>query len=246
MEFWRNSRAAGITDHAIIPTMSAAVQLPERQYMLLENISWETYERLLREAGERHVRMTYDNGDLEIMTLSFAHENAGEVLAALILLLALELGIAFTPGGSTTLRRKLKRKGLEPDKCFWFQHERAMQGKAKWKAEKDPPPDLALEIDISRSSLNRASIYAALRVPEVWRYNRKTLRVFRLTAQGTYQIETQSGLFPFLPVAELVHFVKRSNADDHLTMLQHFREWVRAEVLPRYEAWKQRSKKNGR
>ncbi len=79
------------------------------------------------------------------MTLSFAHENAGELLAELILLLALELGIAFTPGGSTTLRRKLKRKGLEPDKCFWFHHEGAMWGKSKWKADKDPPPDMALE-----------------------------------------------------------------------------------------------------
>ena len=214
--------------------------------MLLDNISWETYERLLREAGERHVRMTYDNGDLEIMTLSFAHENAGELLAALILVLALELGLAFTPGGSTTLRRKLKRKGLEPDKCFWFQHAGAMRGKAKWRAEKDPPPDLALEIDISRSSLNRASIYAALRVPEVWRYNRKTLRVFRLTAEGTYRVEAESGLFPFLPVDELVRFLKGPRAEDHLTMLQRFRDWVRAEVLPRYDAWRRQRRKNGR
>src|SRR4029077_1035643 len=93
-------------------------------HILLENITWGTYERLLREAGERHIRMTYDNGDLEIMTLSFGHENAGEVLGRLIDTLTLELNIPLRSGGSTTLKKKLKRKGLEPDKCFWIKNEK--------------------------------------------------------------------------------------------------------------------------
>lgn len=228
-------------------TMATTLQRrPLTGHFLLDNISWETYERLLREVGERHVRMTYDNGDLEIMTLSLAHENAGERLAALILLLALELGIRFTPGGSTTLRRKLRRKGLEPDKCFWFQHELAMRGKTKWKAKKDPPPDLALAIDITRSSLNRAAIYAALLVAEVWRYNGKSLKVYRLNDAGAYQVAAQSGLFPFLPIEELTRFMKNQPGEDYLTSLQNFKSWVRAEILPRYQAWKQRNKKNGK
>src|SRR4051812_13714127 len=97
----------------------ATAQLSGANHIVLENITWETYERLLREAGERHIRMTYDDGDLEIMTLSFGHENVGELIGVLISFLAFELNIPIRSGGSTTLRRKLKRKGLEPDKCFW-------------------------------------------------------------------------------------------------------------------------------
>jgi Uma2 family endonuclease len=109
----------------------AIAQLPGEHHILLENITWETYERLLREAGERHIRMTYDNGDLEIMTLSFGHENAGEIIGLLIRALALVLSIPLRSGGSTTLRKKLKRKGLEPDKCYWIKNEKTMCGKGE-------------------------------------------------------------------------------------------------------------------
>jgi Uma2 family endonuclease len=224
--------------------MNAAARIPTSQYMFLENISWDTYESLLRAAGERHVRMTYDDGDLEVMTLSLGHERFGELLASFVLILAMELSLPFASGGSTTLRRRIKRKGLEPDKCFWFQHERQMRAKTKWKAAQDPPPDLALEIEISRSALNRMKIYAALKVPEVWRCNRKMLRVYRLNQEGSYRSQGESGLFPFLSMAELHKFIK--SEEDQLTVLKRFTDWVRAEVLPRYQAWRQRSKKNGK
>lgn len=224
--------------------MATATSIPNLQYMRLDHISWETYERLLREAGERHVRMTYDHGDLEVMTLSLGHEHLGELLASFVLVLALELSIPFASGGSTTLRRRVKRQGLEPDKCFWFEHERRMRGKTKWKAVKDPPPDLALEVEISRSALNRMRIYAALGVPEVWRCNRKKMRVYRLDKHRRYQGQEESGIFPFLPMTE-VHKFLRSD-EDQLTLLKRFTTWVRAEVKPRHDAWKQRGKKNGR
>src|SRR5437016_3795766 len=121
-----------------------AGQLLHEGSVLLENVAWETYERLLREAGERHIRMTYDNGDLEIMTLSFGHENLGEIIARFIAILTLELGMSLRSGGSTTLRKKLKRKGLEPDKCFWIKNAKAMRDKTKWDPKLDPPPDLAV------------------------------------------------------------------------------------------------------
>jgi Uma2 family endonuclease len=223
--------------------MNAAVRIPTSQYMLLDNIGWDTYEALLRAAGERHVRMTYDDGDLEVMTLSLGHERFGELLASFVLILAMELSLPFASGGSTTLRRRIKRKGLEPDKCFWFQHERQMRAKTKWKAPQDPPPDLALEIEISRSALNRMQIYAALKVPEVWRCNRKMLRVYRLH-EGSYRSQGESGLFPFLPMTEVHKFLR--SEEDQLTVLKRFAEWVRADVLPRYQVWRQRSKKNGK
>ena len=216
------------------------------EYLLLDNITWETYDRLAREAVKRHIRFTYDRGDLEIMTLSFAHEHWGDVLAQLIVVLALELSIPYCSAGSTTLRRKLMQQGLEPDHCFWFQNERRMRGRRQWKPRRDPPPDLALEIEVSRSSLPRMRIYAGLRVPEVWRANRKMLKICRLNKSGAYEICDESSVFPFLPVAELLPFLRRHENEDQMTLLQRFREWVRAEVLPRYQAWRQRSKKNGK
>jgi Uma2 family endonuclease len=213
---------------------------------LLDNISWETYDRLLREVGQRHIRLTYDEGELEIMTLSFAHEQYGEFLASLLMLVALELSVPMRSGGSTTLRRKIKRKGLEPDKCFWFQHESRMRSRKKWSSDRDPPPELALEIDVTRSWLDRMGIYAALGVAEVWRWNGKSLRVYHLDAQAKYRVVEQSQLFPFLPVEGLVGFLVQGEREDQTSVRQSFAAWVRAEVLPRYHAWKQRSKKNGR
>jgi Uma2 family endonuclease len=120
-----------------MPAMTTA-QL-SGDWILLENITWQTYERLLREAGERHIRMTYDNGDLEIMTLSFGHENADKLIGRFIETLTLELNIPIRSGGSTTLKKRLKRKGLEPDECYWIKNEKSMRDKTKWDAEKDPP-----------------------------------------------------------------------------------------------------------
>ncbi len=102
--------------------MAAAQMLADRCFVM-ENISWETYETLLREAGDSHLRLAYDNGDLEFMTLSFGHESIGEIIGLLIRALALVLDIPLRGGGSTTLKRKLKRKGLEPDKSYWIKNE---------------------------------------------------------------------------------------------------------------------------
>jgi Uma2 family endonuclease len=222
----------------------AIAHLASENYALLENITWDTYERLLREAGERHIRMTYDNGELEIMTLSFGHENVGEVIARLITTLTLVLDIAIRSGGSTTLRKKLKRKGLEPDKCFWIKNEKAMRDKTKWDAKKDPPPDLAVEVDIAHSSLNRMGIYAALGIPELWRYKGKKLRVYQRVEDGTYQEVPFSPNFPYLSMAKVNEFLQTATTLDETTLLRNFSTWVRTEVQPLVEGRPARDGKN--
>jgi Uma2 family endonuclease len=121
-----------------------------------------------------------------------------------------------------------------------------MRGKDKWQAEKDPPPDLAIEIDITHSSLDRMGIYAALRVPEVWRCTAKSLRAFRLGPDGRYHPRDASTLVPFVPLGEVFHFLQQGENEDETSLLKRFVSWVRTEVLPRYESWRQRGKKNGR
>src|SRR5688500_20354007 len=106
-----------------------AFHRPTEQHILLHNISWSGYETILREIGENRVRVTYDEGDLEIMTLSFGHENAGEWIGRLVFFLALELKIPLCSGGGMTLKKALRTKGLESDKSCWIVHERGKMGK---------------------------------------------------------------------------------------------------------------------
>jgi Uma2 family endonuclease len=201
------------------------------QHLLLSNISWQTYEALLKEIGESHVRLTYDGGDLEIMTLSFGHENVGRWIGRLIFFLALELNMPVCSGGSTTLKQGLRKKGLEPDECFWIKHETAMRGKQEWDVLTDPPPDLGVEVDITRSSLDRQGIYAAMRVPEVWRYDGHTLKVLVLGAQGKYRARAKSLAFPSLPLDGLARFIAKLGTADEVRLIKEFTEWVRAEVV---------------
>jgi Uma2 family endonuclease len=208
-----------------------AVAARPLEYMLLSNISWETYERLLEEIGESHLRVTYDDGDLEIMTVSFGHEHAGSWIGRLIFLLALELSVPLCTGGSTTLKQSLRRKGLEPDECFWIKHEKDMRGKKEWTALTDPPPDLAIEIDITRSSINREGIYAALRVPELWRYDGETFTVLVLGAGGKYRARSRSPAFPSLPLDGFAEHIKKLGTADEIQLTREFIAWLRAEVV---------------
>jgi Uma2 family endonuclease len=198
------------------------------QRFVLHDISWDGYESLLREIGDRHLRMTYDNGDLEFMTLSFGHENAGEWIGRLIFFLAVEWRVPICSGGSTTLKKAIRKKGLEPDRSFWIANERALRGKKDWDAQNDPPPDLVVEVDITRSSLNRLGIYSALGVPEVWRYDGRIFSVLSLTSTGRYTERTKSLAFPALPLKSFAGYVARLGTEDEVELIRSFCKWVRS------------------
>src|SRR4051794_39280547 len=164
----------------------ATVQIAPEQRVLLHNVSWQTYETLLEEVNSRGVRLTYDNGSLEIMTVSHGHENYGRLLGRFVEALTEELNIPVHSGGSTTFKREAKKRGLEPDECYWIENELAMRGKKEFDIDSDPPPDLAIEVEISRSALNRMAIYATLGVLEVWRFDTEELTIWHLRGDGRY------------------------------------------------------------
>jgi Uma2 family endonuclease len=146
----------------------STVQVPAGQRLVLSGIDWRTYGRLLRAFDERPgVRLTYDRGVLEIMTLSPEHERFKHLLRRLIEALAEEMGLTIAGFGSMTFRRRRRRRGLEADECFWIANEPRVRGKDRIDLRVDPPPDLVVEVDVSRSSLDRLAIYASLGVPEV-------------------------------------------------------------------------------
>ena len=158
-----------------------ATSTPAEQRTVLHNISWETFETLLRETGEdRGSRFAYDCGTLEIMTPLLEHESYKSNFGNFIIALAEELQIEIKSAGSTTLKRQVANRGIEPDNCYYIQNESALRGKQKLNLETEPPPDLAIEIDITNSSVNKFIIYSALRIPELWRYEGRNLKFYQL------------------------------------------------------------------
>jgi Uma2 family endonuclease len=204
--------------------------LPSEQRLVLTGIPWTTYKRLLRLFDNRHLRITYDRGELEIMTLSPEHERLKCLLAYLLLVLVEELGWNMASFGSMTMKRRQRRRGLEPDSCYWIQNEPAVRGRDRVDLRKDPPPDLALEVDVTHSSLDRLSIYAALGVPEVWRFDGQALAVHLLGTGKTYAESPQSRAFPFLPMTELVRFLGMRAGVSETELVRQFRAWVRDRI----------------
>ncbi len=194
----------------------------------LDGVSWRAYEGLLRAFDEeRHLRITYDRGRLELMALSTLHERSKHLLGCLIGALAYERDIDIAGYGSLVLKRGEEQRGLEPDECYWIQNEAKVRNLKKLDLRRDPPPDLVLEIDVTHSSLDRLGIYQALRVPEVWRWAGKKIEVRVLDENGQYQLREYSVAFPFFRPAELVRFLKLAATDGETAMLRAFRQWVR-------------------
>ena len=208
-----------------------ATSTPAEQRTVLQNISWETFETLLRETGEdRGSRFAYDCGTLEIMTPLFEHENPKSNFGNLIVALAEELNIEIKSAGSTTLKRRIANRGIEPDNCYYIQNESAVRGRQKLDLATDPPPDLAIEIDITSSSVNKFGIYSALGVSELWRYDGRDLKFYQLT-EGQYVEGEFSIAFPLISVNEISRFIEQSKTSGEIALLKSFRAWVRDKIV---------------
>jgi Uma2 family endonuclease len=199
--------------------------------LLLYDVDWQTYSRLLRALAQRpSLRLTYDRGVLEIMAPLHAHESDSRFLGRLATTLSEELALPIKAGGSTTFRKRRKRRGLEPDDCFWIANEPPMRGKRTFDPRNDPPPDLAIEVDVSNSSLDRMAIYAALKVPEVWRLDNQALTFHVLGPDGNYGQVAQSQSFPGLLPTDLLRFLNMRSQLDENAVIRQFRAWIQQRV----------------
>jgi Uma2 family endonuclease len=205
--------------------------LPQKIYLvLLENISWQTYQALLKDIEEQPgIRMTYDHGNLEIMAPLDPHEAYKKLLGRLVEAATEELNIEIRSLGSRTCSREDMARGLEPDQCYYIQHELAVRGKKQLDLNQDPPPDLVIEIDITNSSINRMRLYEALQVPEVWRYDGRELTVYCLENEK-YQIRDRSEALPQLTPSQLVRFLKLAETMGETSLIRSFREWIRSQA----------------
>jgi Uma2 family endonuclease len=200
--------------------------------LVLDYVDWRTYGKFLRLLSDRPaVHLTYDRGTLEIMTLSHHHESYGYILARFIDALTEELSLPVKGGRSTTFRRRKRKRGLEPDSCWWITNEALVRGKREIDLRIDPPPDLALEVDITHSSLDRLEIYAALGVPEVWRWEKDSLVCHLLDDKGEYSVSSMSRVISGFPPKEMAMFyLQRANMEEN-ALIREFRSWVQQQAI---------------
>ncbi len=223
----------------IRPALPPPVPSPRpKRGVLLKGIGWEGYTKLLDLIGERHIRVTYDRGDAEIMSPLPEHEGIKELLAEVVRILADEIDLPETSFGSMTIRRIMLDRGLEPDSCFFLTNAHRLRGRLVYDPEIDPPPDLAIEVDITSSSLDRLQVYGALGVPEIWRWKDSEIVALIRQHDGSYRESSTSELFPYVKLAELVEWIVAPRLDDDRMWRRRMRAWVREVVVPAHAAWK--------
>jgi Uma2 family endonuclease len=210
----------------------ATAQLPTaEQHIVLSNIDWATYLTFSDKIVDRNIRCNYNGVDLELMTISPEHERAKTLLSRLLEALTLDMDIDIAGLGSMTCRRQDLEHGFEPDECYWIENEPQIRGRDDIDLTRDPPPDLILEVEMSRSFVDRLAIAARLGVPEVWRWDGETLRILLLGADGEYRESQRSRMLPFLPIAEFARFLHRDTSQSDTKWLQSFRTWVREQKV---------------
>lgn len=200
--------------------------LPTENRVLLVGVSWSTYNALVTDIESSGTRLTFDRGCLEIVSPSGKHEQVKRLLARIIDAATEELDIPIRSGGSTTMKLELKQRGVEPDECYYVANEPRMRGHEDYDPAVDPPPDLVIEVDISRNSLSKFVIYADFGVPEIWTYEDDALQVYQLQDDGSYARQDHSPAFPFLPLENVQGFLDRRNATDETTWIRSFRKWA--------------------
>ena len=209
-------------------TTTAAPEIVVEQRIVLPCVSWETYERIMREHEDRIApRFTYDNGELEIYLPTRKHEKTAEVLSDIVKIITEERGVEILSLRSTTYKKNNpKQRGVEPDGCFYVQSYEQVFGIEEFDLLKFPP-DLVIEVDVTSPSINRFPIYADFGVPEIWRYSNEKVEIFELQKNGEYIQVSESLALPKLTSEVLTEFLSLSQHEPRFVWLKKVREWAR-------------------
>jgi Uma2 family endonuclease len=206
------------------------IDVPLGKSLLLRDVSWDEFEAILSDLGNhRSTRLAYDHGFLEMMAPLPEHEYFKQSISTAIEDIAEVLQQDYECYGSTTWRRQAKQAGIEPDNCFYFQNEARVRGKLEFDLDRDPPPDLALEVDLTRKSLDRFPIYARLGVPEIWCYDSGVLTIYLLDGDG-YVTSDQSRALPKLDIRALPQLIESLRTAGRLALRRAVRAWVKAQL----------------
>lgn len=210
-----------------MPTTAISLRLEPGQKVTLQPVSWQRFEEILSQLGERRSsRIAYANGILEIVAPLPEHERSKVLLADLVKAILKAQKRRWEPLGSTTFKREGMAAGIEPDDCFYIQNYKAVIGKERLDLSVDPPPDLALESDLT--SKTEADAYCTLGVPEVWIYFGGKLKI-NVLREGKYVESETSPTFPGVAVKEIIpRFMQRAKEVGVSQALEEFEEFIRS------------------
>ncbi|ACC81923.1 protein of unknown function DUF820 [Nostoc punctiforme PCC 73102] len=205
------------------------IHVPPGQRVLVRDVTWQELETILEDLGEHRVaRIAYDRGILEIMAPLPEHEYDKEIIGDLVKALLQELNTEFISLGSTTFKNQAMAQGIEPDQSFYIKNESKIRGKKRLDLTVDSPPDLAIEVDIT--SRTHPNIYEALKVPELWRFNKGKLQINVL--QNGHYVESQQSLnFPQFKLGEAItQYLEQSITGGRNATFKAFRLWVQKQI----------------
>jgi Uma2 family endonuclease len=195
--------------------------------VILLHVKWDTYERLLGDDEERRIpRMTYDHGVLELVTPSKPHEVDAATITRFVDIVAAVLGIPIQSTASTTFRRQDLERGFEPDASFYIQNEPRVRNRRQVDLTVDPPPDVVLEMEMSRSALDKLPLFASMGIPEVWRCDGQRVTILRLEQDG-YRESSSSRSLPVLTSEDLTRFLAESRTMLSPDWFQAVSDWAR-------------------
>jgi Uma2 family endonuclease len=209
-------------------TIADSVEKDQR--VVFHDVAWDVYLGLSRARGESATRLTFHRGVLEIMTLSQLHERLSRLLHRFVVELTQELGLELASVGSTTMNAKEVVAGAEADESYYIRHEAVVRDREEYDPAVDPPPDLAIEVDLSSKSSSRLAVYATLGIPEVWQYDGSDLVFKVLGVDGAYCVADRSLSFPSLASADLEVFLKRRGTIGENALARELREWARSHL----------------
>jgi len=214
---------------------------PPETRVVVADVTWDAYKSLVDAVGaDERCRVAFDGKDIELMNVGPIRDSLGEILGQFINVISEELQIDLRGTRSTTWRRERLKRGIEADLSYYFDPAKLAVYDAalvRWseKVKDYPNPDLAVEVDISHSRIDRPGIYAALQVLEVWRIRDKMVSIEQLQSDGTYAPGTRSRFLPVEP-DEVARWVLREDARGSVTWKQRLRDWIRIELSPRVRA----------
>lgn len=212
------------------PTVTSGEEELLGNHLVLQDISWETYEKLLEIFSDRSIpRITYYRGSLELIVPGTEREVSSWNLGQLVAELTAEMGLEILGFKSSTWRLQERAIGKEADESFYIQNEAKVRNKLQIDLKVYPPPDLAIEVDLTHSSIDGMSVYAELKVPEVWLWRKGQLTI-NLLKDGSYVESENSLAFGSFPVKEIAQFMNLESDRGHNAKMREFRQWVRANL----------------
>jgi Uma2 family endonuclease len=192
---------------------------------VLREITWETYVRLCDENQSRATQMAYFEGELEVMTVGWPHETAKGLISSVFGIAAEVLGVDFHDSGQHTFRHNRKKIGFEADLSYYVTNLDRMRGRTSVNLDKDPPPDLVVEVDISRNSERKLLMYSALGIREVWRCEGAEVRIYRLSG-GEYKTTAKSAILPGVTAQLLTKLLTDGASTNRLAWFKQVRKSV--------------------